>query len=243
MSIPSITSSIFFIHVLKLLQTGYFMARIKKMSDKPVVFSALEVANICGVVNQTAINWIRNNYMKAFKTPGGQYRVYPEDLVEFMEKRNMRVPPELLDCCKDKVVVPPKTVLIVDDDHALNDVMAKYLKKHCQDIQIFQAFDGFDAGTQLVIKQPKTVILDLDLPGIDGIKLCHRIKESEAFGKPSILVVTGLQDENVEAECRQLGVERFFHKPIQMEELTKAINSVVVSEDDVTEGETSLLHN
>ncbi len=209
------------------------MARNKKMSDKPVVFSALEVANICGVVNQTAINWIRNNYMKAFKTPGGQYRVYPEDLIEFMEKRSMRIPPDLLDCCKDKVVVPPRTVLIVDDDRALNDVIAKYLSKHCTGIQVFQAYDGFDAGTQLVIKQPKTVILDLDLPGIDGLKLCHRIKESEAFGKPAILVVTGLQDENVENECRQLGVERFFKKPLQMEELSKAVNSVVVQEENV----------
>ena len=134
---------------------------------------------------------------------------------------------------KDKVVVPPRTVLIVDDDRALNDVIAKYLSKHCTGIQVFQAYDGFDAGTQLVIKQPKTVILDLDLPGIDGLKLCHRIKESEAFGKPAILVVTGLQDENVENECRQLGVERFFKKPLQMEELSKAVNSVVVQEENV----------
>ncbi|MBP5251612.1 MAG: helix-turn-helix domain-containing protein, partial [Treponema sp.] len=45
------------------------------------VYSALEVAKICGVVNQTAINWIKNGYLKAFKTPGGQFRVYPEDLL------------------------------------------------------------------------------------------------------------------------------------------------------------------
>ena len=39
-----------------------------KEVKKPVVYSALEVAKICGVVNQTAINWIKNNYLKAFKT-------------------------------------------------------------------------------------------------------------------------------------------------------------------------------
>ena len=44
---------------------------------KSVVYSAMEVAKICGVVNQTAINWIRNNYLKASTTPGGQFRVYP----------------------------------------------------------------------------------------------------------------------------------------------------------------------
>ena len=55
-------------------------------SNKPVVYSAMEVARFCGVVNQTAINWIKNQYIKAFQTPSGQYRVYPDDLVAFMKK-------------------------------------------------------------------------------------------------------------------------------------------------------------
>ena len=65
-------------------------------TDKKVrIFSALEIANICGVVNQTAINWIKNGYLKAFTTPGGQYRVYSEDLVDFLHSRGMRMPDEL----------------------------------------------------------------------------------------------------------------------------------------------------
>ena len=67
------------------------------------IFSALEVANLCGVVNQTAINWIRNGYLKAFTTPGGQYRVYAEDLIEFLQGRGMRVPAELAEDRKSVV--------------------------------------------------------------------------------------------------------------------------------------------
>ena len=59
------------------------MARKEK---KVRTFSALEVADICGVVNQTAINWIRNGFLKAFMTPGGQYRVYLEDLLAFLRR-------------------------------------------------------------------------------------------------------------------------------------------------------------
>ena len=54
---------------------------MSKEFEKTIVYSALEVANICGVANQTAINWIRNGYLKAYSTPGGQYRVYADDLV------------------------------------------------------------------------------------------------------------------------------------------------------------------
>ena len=59
------------------------------------IYSALEVARICGVVNQTAINWIKSGHLKAFQTPGGQYRVYAEDMVAFLTSRGMRVPADL----------------------------------------------------------------------------------------------------------------------------------------------------
>ena len=79
-----------------------------KKTSKTTVYSALEVANICGVVNQTAINWIRNGHLKAFSTPGGQYRVYKEDLLQFMAERNMRLP--------DDSEENTFSVLIVDDE-------------------------------------------------------------------------------------------------------------------------------
>ena len=63
-----------------------------KKEKKVRIFSALEVADICGVVNQTAINWIKNGFLKAFMTPGGQYRVYAEDLLAFLSSRGMRIP-------------------------------------------------------------------------------------------------------------------------------------------------------
>ncbi len=66
-----------------------------KRFKKKRMFSALEVANICGVVNQTAINWIKNGHINAFTTPGSQYRVYPEDFKAFLEERNMKVPAEI----------------------------------------------------------------------------------------------------------------------------------------------------
>ena len=68
-----------------------------KKTSKVKIYSALEVANICGVVNQTAINWIRNGYLKAFSTPGGQYRVYKDDLIEFLTTRGIRLPEDLLE--------------------------------------------------------------------------------------------------------------------------------------------------
>ena len=198
-----------------------------KENIKPVVYSALEVANICGVVNQTAINWIRSNYLKAFKTPGGQFRVYPDDLADFMMSRNMRVPAELIEQCTKKDSIASRSILIVDDDTGFNTVMAKFIEKKFDAIQVYQAFDGFDAGSQMAEKRPKCVILDLDLPGVDGFDLSRRIHESETFGKPSVIIVTALQDPDIEKKCMDLGVSRFFKKPINFPELVEAIKKVL----------------
>ena len=85
-----------------------------KTTRKVRIFSALEVANLCGVVNQTAINWIRNGHLKAFTTPGGQYRVYAEDLRAFLEERGMRIPAELNG--KSPENADWSSLVIIDDD-------------------------------------------------------------------------------------------------------------------------------
>lgn len=195
-----------------------------KKNDKPEVFSALEVANICGVVNQTAINWIKGGHLKAFTTPGGQYRVYPDDLAAFMKGRNMRIPQKLNKKCSSPVVFK-QSVLIVDDDKGLNCVIARFLQKKYENsgLEIFQAFDGFEAGVLMTQNQPGILILDLDLPGVDGFSLCRKIQEDESFGKPVIVVVTALEDSSVEQRVKELGVNYFFKKPLNLNELSSII--------------------
>ncbi|MBR1402661.1 MAG: response regulator [Treponema sp.] len=193
--------------------------------SKFVMYSALEVARICGVVNQTAINWIKKNSLKAFKTPGGQFRVYPDDLAEFMHSRDMQIPAELLFACSNTRFLP-KSLLIVDDDRGLNSVVAKFLRTKLPGIEIFQAFDGFEAGSLMTEKHPGCVILDLDLPGIDGFDLCRRINETDRFGKPIIIVVTALENEDIEQNVLSLGVKSFVHKPLDLLSLAQLIDSV-----------------
>ena len=96
-------------------------------SKKSKVFSALEVANICGVVNQTAINWIKAGHLKAYTTPGGQFRVTPEDLAEFLKSRGSEIPEVLVEALNEVKSPKTKSMIIVDDDKGLNSVIKMYL--------------------------------------------------------------------------------------------------------------------
>lgn len=199
---------------------------MSKDSNKTIVYSALEVANICGVVNQTAINWIRNGYLKAFSTPGGQYRIYLEDLVDFMKDRNMKIPTELLEASQQKKSISA-SILIVDDDRGLNQVVTKFIEKEFPDLSIFQAFDGFEAGAIMAEKKPNIILLDLDLPGVNGEDLFKKINASEEFGKPVVCVMTALKDETVLDRLKDNGVENFFIKPLNLVEISDTVKDLI----------------
>jgi len=189
------------------------------------IYSALEVSNICGVVNQTAINWIKSGHLKAFTTPGGQYRVYAEDLIAFLEERKMRIPPELGSPSDSET--DPRIILIVDDDKDLNSILARMLERRIPNTEIFQAFDGFEAGKIITEKHPGLIILDFDLPGINGLSLCRRIKSDSSIGKPSVISITGFDTESMGEELMAAGADDFFAKPLDFDGLIYKAGSLL----------------
>ncbi|HUI72706.1 MAG TPA: response regulator [Spirochaetia bacterium] len=198
-----------------------------KKEKKVRIFSALEVADICGVVNQTAINWIKNGFLKAFMTPGGQYRVYAEDLLAFLSSRGMRIPQELQE--SDENTADWRRILIVDDDENINTLLKRFLTRRLPSYTIVQAFDGFEAGKHISEMKPGVILLDIGLPGIDGHKLCKRIKEDPLLGSPVIVAITGLPDSTLEKTVLGEGADAFFTKPLDFEKLCARIEELTAS--------------
>lgn len=195
-------------------------------TDKKIrIFSALEVANICGVVNQTAINWIKNGYLKAFTTPGGQYRVYAEDLVKFLHSRGMRVPEELQNLVEEQQGA--RSMVVVDDDQDLNNLIKEYLDQHYSDYRIHQAYDGFEAGRVIAESKPGVILLDIDLPGVDGHKLCRQIKSDASFGDPVVIAISGLNDSEEEKQIMRDGADAFIPKPLKLDTLPERIDNLI----------------
>lgn len=198
-----------------------------KKEKKVRIFSALEVADICGVVNQTAINWIKNGFLKAFMTPGGQYRVYAEDLLAFLSSRGMRVPENLVD--GGETGPDWQKILIVDDDETINMLLKKYLSRLSPGLTVLQAFDGFEAGKLISESRPGVILLDINLPGIDGHKLCQRIKADPSLGEPVIIAITGLAEDGVGERILGEGADAFVRKPLDFDTLWSTIQELTAA--------------
>lgn len=185
---------------------------MKKRSKKVRIFSALEVANICGVVNQTAINWIKNGYLKSFTTPGGQYRIYAEDLYDFLTSRGMKVPEDLENLVDE--TRRGKTILVMSDDKKQSNAIKSGLEKVNDGLVIQQAFDGFEAGSMLMEQSPGIVLLDLDASGFNGEEMLGSIKKALGNEKTKILAFGTNVDEKKEKTALQNGAQKVISKPL-----------------------------
>jgi excisionase family DNA binding protein len=177
---------------------------VSKTTRKIRIYSALEVANICGVVNQTAINWIRNGYLKAFSTPGGQYRVYEEDLSNFLSGHGMRNSIAALHLVEKNsgersgnvavagIAVPGgegETALIIDHERDSGGRLKKWLEDTFSDYEVLQARDGFEAGWLLRQRRPGLIFVNVDLPGVNIHDMARKIREDPTLGNPRVVAL------------------------------------------------------
>ena len=200
---------------------------MKKKEGKIKTFSALEIANICGVVNQTVINWIKGGHLKAFVTPGGQYRIYSECLIDFLQQRKMKISEELLPFVKEKRKA--KKILIADSDKNYLQQLKEKMEQDYPDYDIFTSFNGFDTGVLVVIKKPEYIIVSENIRDITLEKLRELFREDKSIfpGNYKIIYVKD-KEANAPAEMAEdlsRAVDLILTKPIDFSKISAFINS------------------
>jgi FixJ family two-component response regulator len=111
-------------------------------------------------------------------------------------------------------------VYLIDDDESVRRAFTLFLNSANIDHQCFRNADDFLAVYEKGTKD--ILVLDLNLPGMNGIELLKKLKESE--GLLTIIVVTA-NDEPINREfCRQNGVKAYLRKPVDAEALLDIIS-------------------
>ena len=107
------------------------------------------------------------------------------------------------------------------------DMLKNILSKRFENYEIYQAFDGFEAGRLISEIKPMVILLDIDLPGIDGHSLCRKIKSDMQLASPVIVAISGLGEESESEKIISEGADAFFPKPIDYDELTNTVKDLV----------------
>ncbi len=181
--------------------------------------STFAIAEMLHVDPGSVANWIDQDLLRAHRTPGGHRRVLVEDLVRFLREHKMPVPPELNH--------GPVKVLVVDDEPAITQLIARALRAALPELEIVEANDGFRAGALVATLRPEVVILDLRMPGMDGFDICRLIKGQEDTAHAKVLAITAYPTEESQKNILECGAQACLTKPLEMADLVAKVKAAL----------------
>lgn len=114
------------------------------------------------------------------------------------------------------------TILVVDDDPTVAEVVTGYLER--AGFSVDRAADGPEALRLAAAGRPALVVLDLMLPGMDGLEVCRRLR---AAGPVPVIMLTARGDEDDRILGLELGADDYVTKPFSPRELVLRVESVL----------------
>ena len=125
--------------------------------------------------------------------------------------------------------MPSTPILIVEDDHDIQELLRYHLEKHGYAPEIIA--NGAAAQAAAKKKRPALILLDLMLPGLDGLEVCRGMKADPATAAIPIIMVTARDDEADIVTGLELGAIDYVTKPFRPRELIARVKSALRRSD------------
>ncbi len=114
-------------------------------------------------------------------------------------------------------------LLVVDDEREIRDLLKKFLL--AEGYEVIVASNGEEAVELAKRENPQIILLDIEMPGIDGIETCKRLKAEEKTRLIPVIMVTAFGNRDIEAYLE--GAADVVNKPLEMVELAFRVKSML----------------
>lgn len=192
------------------------MTRRKNQSAGPIYYTTHQVAQFLGVSLPTVVNWVNSERLRAHRTPGGHRRIAHNDIIAFARAHDYPLSQELL-----SLTGGPPRILVVDDEADFSEMVREYLLAK-GDFEVEVAGSGFQAGFAIARSKPDLVLLDLQMPDLDGLEVCRILRDEPQTRHALVLACTALRgpspDPNAESPF-----DGFLEKPLKLDALLSVI--------------------
>jgi two-component system OmpR family response regulator len=123
----------------------------------------------------------------------------------------------------DSVAEPAASrILVVDDDPGIRDVLSEFLERHGYAVRT--AADGREMEAALAQSRPDLIVLDLMLPGEDGLSICKRVSGA---GGPPVIMLSAMGEDTDRIIGLELGADDYLPKPCNPRELLARVKAVL----------------
>ena len=121
-----------------------------------------------------------------------------------------------------------QTILIADDNEDLRGMLRQFLESH--GYRVLEAADGREAAEASVRERPDLVIMDLGMPGMDGLSAVAEIRRHVPASETEVLIVSAYDRLEFRTEAVASGCGGFMTKPVDPAELLKAVGLLLRQE-------------
>jgi excisionase family DNA binding protein len=187
------------------------------------LYTTNQLAKLFGVVPTTVIDWIEKGKLDAFKTLGGHRRITHRAVLDFLERNHLPYPPAFAHDA-------PKIVVLDAQADALRATGA-LLAQGLPDSRVFLESHAVDALVRLGVERPRLLIFDGQLPGVDPLELCRRVKENPALAPIRIVALVGdVADSLLGERLRAAGADEVLQRGAVPAELVERSRAQLKSE-------------
>jgi excisionase family DNA binding protein len=171
------------------------------------VLTSREVGDLLQANASSVKKWIDDGHLSAHRTPGGHRRIRASDLVHFMDAHAIPIPDELQGAGR-------RRLLVVDDDPGQLRAIARSLKRYEDAIDVVATSNGIDALVLVGSFRPHVVLLDVYMPGLDGLEVCRRLTKRPETHNIQVILVSGGFTAVLEKKALEAGAARCLKKPL-----------------------------
>ena len=119
----------------------------------------------------------------------------------------------------------PRCVMVVDDSVTVRKVTSRLLERQGMDVLV--AKDGIEAVALLQERRPDVMLLDIEMPRMDGFEVARQVRHDDRLGDLPIVMISSRTGDKHKEHASQLGVNKFLGKPFQENELLATIDELV----------------
>ncbi|HEX8755302.1 MAG TPA: response regulator [Steroidobacteraceae bacterium] len=181
--------------------------------------TSLEAAGLLMVSPVTIREWARKGLLPSVSTAGGHRRFLLDPLRQFALAHGITLEGET-----GGTAAEPVRVLLVDDDTVFAEYLREIVLRCGSPVIVKTARDGFEAGLLTEGFRPRVVVLDINMPRIDGIELCRRLRATPTTANSRIIILSGsLTEENESAAC-DAGADAWIGKGASRAEILETLD-------------------
>jgi len=117
-----------------------------------------------------------------------------------------------------------KTILIVEDEESISTLL-KDIFSYVEEYRVLCASDGEEALEMIRMAPPDIILLDAQLPGINGFEICHRLKADPITSSIKVLMLTGMIQSYYLKQAQKAGADGYLVKPFNSVELLDKVQA------------------